>query len=134
MYLRERIQLMFKLWITKLYFRTTRHWANVNFMRSIFLIPQTIEDLHLKSIVSQSILLNIVMITNLMTFKPISVSPYVLWLMSTYSYPKVKLSFITIALNKSSFVKHIKPWLQCVPYVPLVKLWKLKRLNCLSFN
>jgi hypothetical protein len=44
---------------------------------------------------------------NFLTFKPISVSPYVLWLMSTYSYPKVKLSFITIALNKSSFVKYI---------------------------
>jgi hypothetical protein len=51
--------------------------------------------------------MDIEMIMNFMTFKPISVSPYVLWLMSTYSYPKVKLSFITIALNKSSFVKHI---------------------------
>jgi hypothetical protein len=47
------------------------------------------------------------MVMNFMTFKPISVSPYVLWLMSTYSYLKVKLSFITIVLNKSSFVKHI---------------------------
>jgi hypothetical protein len=54
-----------------------------------------------------AILENIVMIMNFMTFKPISVSPYVLWLISTYSYPKVKLSFITIALNKFSFVKHV---------------------------
>jgi hypothetical protein len=47
------------------------------------------------------------MITNFMTLKPISVSPYMLWLMSTYSYLKVKLSFVTIVLNKSSFVKRI---------------------------
>ncbi len=47
------------------------------------------------------------MIINFVTFKPISVSPYVLWLMSTYSYLKVKLFLITIAFNKSSFVKYI---------------------------
>ncbi len=53
------------------------------------------------------LIINIVMIMNFMTLKPISVSPYMLWLMSTYSYLKVKLSFVTIVLNKSSFVKRI---------------------------